>query len=80
MKLSSVEVHKLCIEDTSELYFLTRRNAEYLKKWLPWLNTINSMDDTKLFILNSILDEQRGRSINYKIVNDNKIIGNHNRD
>jgi hypothetical protein len=33
-----------------ELFNLTNRNRRYLKKWLPWLDSIMSPEDTKEFI------------------------------
>ena len=33
-----------------ELFALTDKNRDYLKQWLPWLNTIAKPSDTKEFI------------------------------
>jgi len=40
--------------DAGELFALTNRNREYLRQWLPWLNSINSVEDTLAFIRSSL--------------------------
>lgn len=39
--------------DAEPLYQLTDQSREHLKKWLPWLDEIHSVDDSLSFIKNS---------------------------
>lgn len=41
-------------EDAEELYALTNRNREHLRHWLPWVDSIQSISDTKRYITSSI--------------------------
>jgi ribosomal-protein-serine acetyltransferase len=34
-----------------ELFILTNRNREYLRTWLPWLDTIQKISDTREFLV-----------------------------
>jgi ribosomal-protein-serine acetyltransferase len=34
-----------------ELFIVTDRNREYLKTWLPWLDTIQKTSDTREFLV-----------------------------
>jgi ribosomal-protein-serine acetyltransferase len=36
--------------DAQELFALTNTNRTYLQQWLPWLNSIEQLDDTQKFI------------------------------
>ncbi|MDA2938597.1 GNAT family N-acetyltransferase [Acidobacteria bacterium AH-259-A15] len=41
-------------EDVEELYALTNRNREHLRYWLPWVDSIQSISDTKRYITSSV--------------------------
>ncbi|WP_041366628.1 GNAT family N-acetyltransferase [Methylophaga frappieri] len=43
-------MEKLKEDHASELYELTECNREYLREWLPWLDSIGSISDTMAFI------------------------------
>ncbi|WP_232696733.1 GNAT family N-acetyltransferase [Brevibacillus daliensis] len=38
------------IEDASALFHLTDRNREFLKEFLPWLDTVRGVEDSRQFI------------------------------
>lgn len=40
----------LAAEDAPELFGVTEANREYLRRWLPWLDNINRVEDTRAFI------------------------------
>ena len=37
-------------EDAYELFALTDKNREYLRRWLPWLDTVTRVEDSLNFI------------------------------
>lgn len=39
---------------TRELFELTDRNRQYLRQWLPWLDSAQTMDDTRHFIKDAL--------------------------
>jgi acyltransferases len=63
------------LERVDEFYQLTERNRSYLKKWLPWLDSIQDVKDTATFIENSIASDQKGYSVNFFIMADEIIVG-----
>lgn len=48
-----VMLRMLTARDAEPLYQITDQSREYLKKWLPWLDEIHSVDDSLSFIKNS---------------------------
>lgn len=52
----------LSARDAEPLYQITDESREYLKKWLPWLDDINSANDSLMFIKNSfqIYNDRKG--------------------
>lgn len=59
----------------NELFKLTIKNKDYLKKWLPWLDSIKSEKDTIEFLQKSIMTDYAGTSLNYFITYSGRIIG-----
>jgi ribosomal-protein-serine acetyltransferase len=49
----AVELRQVPIDDGSILFELTDRNREYLRKWLPWVDNTNSVDDSVEFLKGS---------------------------
>jgi ribosomal-protein-serine acetyltransferase len=58
-----------------ELFKLTDRNRDFLKQWLPWLDTITKPSDTKKFIEAQLLRFQQGESLHVTIFYQDKIAG-----
>ncbi len=56
------ELRLLKISDAEELFALTNANRDYLRQWLPWLDSIHEINDTSSFIRSTIwqLDDNRG--------------------
>jgi ribosomal-protein-serine acetyltransferase len=46
----NTELKLLEMEDSAELFALTDKNREYLRQWLPWLDSTNTIEDSKDFI------------------------------
>ncbi len=49
LRLSSIER-----KDAQSIFALIERNRSHLREWLPWLDFNTSIDDSKIFIENSI--------------------------
>ncbi len=49
------------------LFELTDKNRAFLKKWLPWLDTVTKPSDTKEFIEAQLLRFQRGEALHVTI-------------
>ena len=60
---------------SNELFELTIKNKDYLKKWLPWLDSIKSEKDTIEFLQKSIMTDYAGTSLNYFITYNGRISG-----
>lgn len=48
-----IKLRMLTAKDAEALYLITDQSRGYLKKWLPWLDDIKSVDDSMQFIKNS---------------------------
>ena len=62
-------------EDASELFTLVDDNRQYLRKWLPWLDTNMSVNDELDFIEISRKDRLKGNSGVWLIKENNNSIG-----
>ncbi len=60
---------------SDELYKLTDINREFLKSWLPWLNSIRKPSDTKEFIELQLQRFSRGEAVHQTIFYKNNIAG-----
>jgi ribosomal-protein-serine acetyltransferase len=49
-----LELLLIQLTDAEELFALTDANRLYLRQWLPWLDAIAQVDDTKDFILRTL--------------------------
>ncbi|MFH4355836.1 MAG: GNAT family N-acetyltransferase [Neisseriaceae bacterium] len=69
------ELVKFCTEDSQEFFVLTDKNRAYLKRWLPWLDTIKEKNDTEKFIRKAIQSDLEKKSLNFFIKDSGAIIG-----
>ena len=58
-----------------ELFKLTDRNRDFLKEWLPWLDRIAQVSDTKDFLEAQLLKFQQGEALHVTIFYQNKLAG-----
>ena len=58
-----------------ELFELTDRNRDFLKQWLPWLDTVKELSDTKQFLEHQLLRFQRTQALHVTIFYQNQIAG-----
>lgn len=56
------ELRLLQHQDAAELFALTDANRAYLRQWLPWLDVVTQVDDTRAFIASGLKQfaEQEG--------------------
>jgi ribosomal-protein-serine acetyltransferase len=54
-----VELQTVTEGDAVELFALTDRNREYLRRWLPWVDGTRSVADTRAFIERSLEQVRR---------------------
>jgi ribosomal-protein-serine acetyltransferase len=71
----NLELRLLQLADAEELFALTDANRLYLRQWLPWLDTIDRVNDTRDFIARTLkqLTEQEGLAA--AICDRGKIVG-----
>ncbi len=50
-----------------ELFKLTNKNREFLKQWLPWLDTVTQPSDTGRFIEKQLLRFQQGEALHVTV-------------
>ena len=65
----------LQLNDAEELFALTDANRDYLSVWLPWLDAINSVTDTKKFIESTLEAIANKRSFVAAICDEDLIVG-----
>ena len=58
-----------------ELFELTNKNRDFLKQWLPWLDNIQTISDTKEFIESQLLRFPRGEALHLTIFYQDQISG-----
>ncbi|MCU0748784.1 MAG: GNAT family N-acetyltransferase [Akkermansiaceae bacterium] len=58
-----------------ELYELTDRNRQFLRRWLPWLDGVQSAEDTRRFLALQVQRFARGESLHVTIFSQGSIAG-----
>ena len=58
-----------------ELFTLTDANRSHLREWLPWLDLIRSVEDTRAFILRSLAQDAKGRGFHCGIWHEKRLVG-----
>ncbi|MEC7531965.1 MAG: hypothetical protein VX557_00670, partial [Candidatus Thermoplasmatota archaeon] len=65
----------LKISDAEELFALVEKNREYLRKTLPWLDEVRSLDEQISYIVHCDSDYELGKGVMYAIRNGGRIVG-----
>ena len=65
----------ICASDARELFRLTDRNRAHLRAWLPWLDQILAVGDTRLFIRRNRSFARMGLGFVYVIRWKGRIVG-----
>lgn len=61
--------------DAHDVFALVDANREYLRRWLPWLDSQQSPADVLAFIRQSSAAERQGRSLVVRIDQDGELCG-----
>ena len=70
-----LELRLLQLTDAEELFALTDANRQYLRQWLPWLDIIIQVDDTRDFIARTMKQFAENEGLVAAIRNGGKIVG-----
>lgn len=65
----------LDLRDAGELFSLTDANRRYLRQWLPWLDSVRSVDDTRTFIRAAQSQAARNDGAQLALTVDGRIAG-----
>ena len=81
LDLASLKVdNQLCLSiislsDAREIFKVVDENRIYLRKTLPWLDEVNSLDEQISYISHCISDYEPHKGVMYSILSDGDIIG-----
>ncbi len=70
-----LHIRLLTLEDADALFLLTDTNRAYLRRWLPWLDSTLSPEDTRAFISRGMEKAQLGQELVSAICYDGAIVG-----
>lgn len=70
-----IEFKQLEISDSEALFNLTEKNRKYLKEWLPWLDSTQTVNDTKDFIQGTIEKSNGNKAFDLGIWYKNNLVG-----
>lgn len=70
-----VRLSMLSLSDAREIFRVVEENRVYLRKTLPWLDEVNSLDEQISYIYHCISDYELNKGIMYSIISDGDIIG-----
>ena len=70
-----ISINPLFKEHAKDLFALTDANRNYLRQWLPWLDTVTTVEDTKAFIVSTTQQNWLGSSQNFGVFCDGSICG-----
>ena len=65
----------LDLADADELFSLTNANRGFLRRWLPWLDSVRRVDDTRTFIRAAQTQAARNDGVRLALVVDERIAG-----
>lgn len=72
---NETELRQFLIADAEELFALTEKNRTYLRKWLPWIDASQSVNDTLSFIYKSQKQARSNQGIETAISWNGQIVG-----
>ncbi len=62
-------------DDAAELFALTDSNRAYLRRWLPWVDLVTSVDDSRSFLESVAGQREQGRGPTFGIVCNGALAG-----
>ncbi len=57
----------LTLDDAEAMFALTDANRAYLRQWLPWLDLVRCVEDTRMFIKSTLEQARRNQGFHYGI-------------
>lgn len=61
--------------DAENIFHLTDMNRDFLRKWLPWIDFIQTVDDSKRFIQNGLKGYMENKSLYCTMIYNGKTAG-----
>lgn len=75
LKSKNITLKVIEPKDAPELFTLTDKNRDYLRKWLPWVDSTKEISDTNKYIRESLEKLDKGEGINFGIWLEDKLVG-----
>jgi ribosomal-protein-serine acetyltransferase len=69
------QLRSIQLADAEELFALTDANRSYLRQWLPWLDVVTQVEDTRDFIAKAIQQFAEHEGLVTAICDSGKIVG-----
>lgn len=71
----NITLRMLRIEDAEALFELTDDSRDYLREWLPWLDTTTTIDDSRSFIEHTLDYYRKEKGLTTGIFYQTKLVG-----
>lgn len=71
----NIKLSKVKLGEAEELYALTDESRDYLREWLPWVDSTQSPDDTRVFIQNALEQDAQKNGFHCCIWYEGRIAG-----
>jgi ribosomal-protein-serine acetyltransferase len=71
----NVSLKLIEINDAERIFELINKSRNYLREWLPWLDTTTSVEDSKEFIQSCLKGYAENKSMNTVILFEGEIVG-----
>lgn len=72
---NNIHIELLVPAFAEHLYALTNKNRAYLKKWLAWLDLVETFEDTQTFIDTVVHQHNHNQATTFAIVYRNELVG-----
>lgn len=72
---SAIALRVLREDDAAELFALTNANRAYLRRWLPWVDLVTTVDDSRSFLSNVAAQREEGRGPTFGILHEGALAG-----
>lgn len=70
-----LEIRLLSLAQAGELYQLIDSNRSFLREWLPWLDSVQSVKDTETFIEAQLTKYKSNEALCLSIIYEGEIVG-----
>ena len=80
-RLRTIKVDKdtklviLSPSDSKKIFSLVEKNRDYLGKWLPWVENTKTVEDSHNFIITSLDERKKGKTLGFGIKYKGKLVG-----